>query len=330
VIKRFRAGDYAGRKADTMNARSTLIFLLPSCLVFVAACGVSTLGGGGTGQPGTGGSINNPSSGGYGNSSSTGGSVGSGTGVTCSPSPGGHAISVADLSNACTTDSDCIAVFAGDVCSECTCPNTAIASTEMAAYDSLEAAKQAGCCPNEGPTCECPTIGVPTCQSGTCTLLGGGSADGGTCVPGPGDHTVSTTGFSRACTVDSDCVPVFEGDTCAACTCPNTAIASSQMSAYDSLEGAAHAGCCDVGVCGCPALAATCQSGTCSLYPPAPLCNGRPSPVSCTSTSCPSGFSCSPDPDPTKCHPSGCECTASGWACLADCEMNGSTCYQGL
>jgi len=59
------------------------------------------------------------------------------------------------------------------------------------------------------------------------------------------------------------------------------------------------------------------------------LCGGKPSPLSCTDTSCPDGYACVPDVDPTTCHPSNCACDASGdWACTDDCGMGGSTCRQ--
>jgi hypothetical protein len=56
------------------------------------------------------------------------------------------------------------------------------------------------------------------------------------------------------------------------------------------------------------------------------LCKGVPSSESCTEGSCPSGYVCVPDADPTTCHSSTCSCEDDGWMCTADCGMGGSTC----
>jgi hypothetical protein len=58
------------------------------------------------------------------------------------------------------------------------------------------------------------------------------------------------------------------------------------------------------------------------------LCNGVPSALSCTDTSCPDGYTCVTDPDPTTCHSSSCTCEAQGWACTDDCAQNGRSCVK--
>jgi hypothetical protein len=53
-----------------------------------------------------------------------------------------------------------------------------------------------------------------------------------------------------------------------------------------------------------------------------------PSPVSCSEVSCPDGYTCVADADPSMCHPSQCDCDKGVWVCSDDCMMNGSTCRQ--
>jgi hypothetical protein len=159
-----------------------------------------------------------------------------------------------------------------------------------------------------------------------------GTGTGGSCTPSTGDHNISTSGISLACTQDSDCTVVFTGDACQyPCSCPSGAIASSAMAEYDQKLSAAQEGCCPVKACAlpCPDILVSCQQGVCTLGAPTDVCNGVPSPASCTATSCPSGFSCVPDPDPTTCHPTDCSCVGNGWACDDLCMMNGSSCVKG-
>jgi hypothetical protein len=161
----------------------------------------------------------------------------------------------------------------------------------------------------------------------------GASGTGGTCTNSPGNHTISTAGYSLACTQDSDCMAVYAGDVCHACDCPNTVIAISGLAMYQQQEAAALMGCCPPASdpCPCPLIAVpVCQQGTCVAGTVAQVCGGVPSPVSCTPNSCPSGYTCTPDPVPTTCHPSQCFCAAGSWACSKDCMMNGSTCYIGI
>jgi hypothetical protein len=175
---------------------------------------------------------------------------------------------------------------------------------------------------------------------GTSTLGGGSGGGAGTGAgTGTGSTCGTTTGpitdpsFPVACVEDIDCIPVFLGDTCPQCACPNTAISSAAMDQYNQYEQARQAACCggSSNVCPCPAFAVACQQGTCALVKPIPgLCGGQPSSVSCTANSCPPGYICVKDADPTTCHSSSCACTANGWACTADCGMNGSSCVKGM
>jgi hypothetical protein len=160
-----------------------------------------------------------------------------------------------------------------------------------------------------------------------------GTGTGGACTPSPGDHSISTAGYSLACTKDSDCAVVYAGNLCDVCTCPNAVIATSAQAAYQQEEAAKQAGCCPSGPipCDCPLIAVpVCQQGTCYAGMVTDICGGQPNPESCTVNGCPSGFTCTKDPDPTTCHPSSCSCVNNAWVCSADCMMNGSSCYKGI
>lgn len=87
---------------------------------------------------------------------------------------------------ACQVDSDCAAVFLGNVCTDdCmgNCPNAAIRSTEKTRYDADLAAVQARIMnPNHGTACSC-ALGPAFCRAGLCDihspLEDAGASDGG-------------------------------------------------------------------------------------------------------------------------------------------------------
>jgi hypothetical protein len=178
------------------------------------------------------------------------------------------------------------------------------------------------------------TTGTGTTGTGTTGTGTTGTGTGGSCTPSPGDHMVSTNGYSVACTKDSDCTVVFTGDICGACTCPGgAAIATADLAMYQQQVTEKHVGCCPPTMppCQCPVIAVpVCQQGTCYPGMVTDICGGQPSPESCTASSCPSGWTCMQDPDPTTCHPSNCSCVNNAWVCSQDCMMNGSTCYKGI
>jgi hypothetical protein len=45
---------------------------------------------------------------------------------------------------------------------------------------------------------------------------------------------ISAAGYDQGCTSEVDCTPVYQGDTCALCGCPNTAINSAQVARYEA------------------------------------------------------------------------------------------------
>lgn len=97
-------------------------------------------------------------------------------------------------------------------------------------------------------------------------MIGGGCTSA---VP----HSISTSEFQRSCSVDADCVPVYEGTLtcCGLGECPNAAINQSSFTAYKS-TAAARKPTCD----GVPCLAITilcksaavCTGGTCAFEHP--------------------------------------------------------------
>jgi hypothetical protein len=74
-----------------------------------------------------------------------------------------------DFSTSCTVDADCVAVFLGNVCAQCTCPTTAISRSSKNAYDTEYAAAVKGCGGTPVNTCSCLEV-TAHCASGTCTI----------------------------------------------------------------------------------------------------------------------------------------------------------------
>lgn len=212
---------------------------------------------------------------------------------------------------------------------------------------------------------------------GSSTIGGGGGSDGGTggtggdtaglcngepsplsCTPGS-----CPTGFT--CVVDADpetCHPSgcgceaegwlctadcgMGGSSCVPDDGGTTGLCNGVPSSESCTEGSCPAGytcvtdadptTCHSSSCSCAAEGWVCtadcgtEGASCVADAAAPVCNGVPSPVSCTETGCPADFVCTPDPDPNTCHPSSCSCSAQGWACTDDCGLGGSTCMKGL
>lgn len=82
---------------------------------------------------------------------------------------GSTLISDKGLSKTCTVATDCAAVFIGDACSTCLCPNAAISTSSRAAYDLEVTQAQRLCGPRPAIACDCAQSTVE-CSSGTCTL----------------------------------------------------------------------------------------------------------------------------------------------------------------
>ena len=86
-------------------------------------------------------------------------------------------------------------------------------------------------------------------------------------------HSISTSEFQRSCSVDSDCVPVYEGTLtcCGLGECPNAAINQLSYTAYKSTAASRKPTCNGV-----PCLAITiicksaaiCTGGTCAFEQP--------------------------------------------------------------
>lgn len=83
---------------------------------------------------------------------------------------GGTVIDAARYSRACAQPSDCSAVFAGDACAVCACPNTAISASAKASYDADVAALKKLCGPQPAIACAPCAEPMPTCTNRTCGL----------------------------------------------------------------------------------------------------------------------------------------------------------------
>lgn len=149
---------------------------------------------------------------------------------------------------------------------------------------------------------------------GTSTI--GGGSGGGTGGTGNGTGNGGNgAGF---------CMGELSGVSCTETSCP---------SGYTCVPDADPTTCHSSG-CSCDEeygwlCTADCGQNGSSCVPdtqPSGNCGGLPDPRSCTATSCPAGFTCQVDADPTTCHPSHCDCALDGWVCTDDCGMGGSTC----
>jgi hypothetical protein len=100
--------------------------------------------------------------------------------AACSSSSTNHEIVASDYDQACTKDSDCIAVAVGaDGCCGLPCPNAAINSSSNAQYEEDVATRRETCDP------ALPCIGVPCskyaaiCTKGLCSIGAAQAPDAG-------------------------------------------------------------------------------------------------------------------------------------------------------
>jgi hypothetical protein len=92
-------------------------------------------------------------------------------------------ISVSSYDVSCTQTSDCISIYAGQLCDgDCDCPNATVNASGQSQYDQAISGLQLG-------LCGCPDFPPPECVSGKCVLMGS-AADAGTAF------ACGTTGFT--------------------------------------------------------------------------------------------------------------------------------------
>jgi hypothetical protein len=108
-------------------------------------------------------------------------------GVTSTPDASADAsecmaIGPAGFDEACGSDTDCVAVQAGEICSNgesCICLAASIDTSGEASYDSMVQQALMNVPPSAHPGCSCPYFGAPKCLGGMCTLCGGASQHAG-------------------------------------------------------------------------------------------------------------------------------------------------------
>jgi hypothetical protein len=140
----------------------------------IAVCLVGCVGGPGDGFGGDGGV--GSSSGSSGNSSSGGSSSGS------SGSSGGAStqIRASDFTQSCQVASDCTPIYQGEVCTPCACPNAAIATTQLDAYQSKLTQIRSTCGPLPAIACADCANATPLCAGNKCNVaIGVVPADAG-------------------------------------------------------------------------------------------------------------------------------------------------------
>jgi hypothetical protein len=119
----------------------------------VAACvgGPGPLPEQGGEQPSQGGGIQGAGTAGQGTASKSGGTAESST----------KTIKASEFDRSCTADGDCVAVFEGLVCTQCKCPNAAIAKKDQAKLGSALVDRSAGCPATDDVECApCPPASV--------------------------------------------------------------------------------------------------------------------------------------------------------------------------
>jgi hypothetical protein len=108
--------------------------------------------------------------------------------------------------------------------------------------------------------------------SGGTGTTGSGTGKGNSSSSSTGDcdpaaHTIDMAGFNFECLQASDCNPVFFGDFCGLCDCPNSAINVGDLPKYQA-EVATKAQGTPPGGCFCPVSKAICVQGTCGVEGP--------------------------------------------------------------
>ncbi len=84
----------------------------------------------------------------------------------------------------------------------------------------------------------------------------------------PGSTTLDASRYQTSCQASADCVDVFVGDLCGACTCHNTAISRASQEAYNADVGGIIFWCTHspLDTCGaCAQVTAVCDAGQCTL-----------------------------------------------------------------
>lgn len=82
---------------------------------------------------------------------------------------GGTEVAASHYDQACSLDGDCTAVFQGDVCTPCTCPNAGITAASRAKYEADVARLKAQCGPTPAVACAACTPTRGLCINKTCS-----------------------------------------------------------------------------------------------------------------------------------------------------------------
>lgn len=88
--------------------------------------------------------------------------------------------------------------------------------------------------------------------------------------PGGTPEPLDSNKYSRTCTTSDDCVLAITGNVCQPCKCPDTAIAKSSASQYESDYRARVSQCLNPGgvaCAACPPVKAECEANGCKLVP---------------------------------------------------------------
>lgn len=170
-------------------------------------------------------------------------------GSTNNEDGGGGTIEPADYDQSCGTDTDCALINSGDACGCKVCPDAAINASALNDYQSDLTDAMCG-------AIDCPAIGcgdefLPYCNP-----------DGGSCEARVAEY-VSVEDLDNTCSEDADCAPVFAGEMCSECRCPNAVVNVAEVEEVASRYTVA---CSPPAVdCSCAAPLIRCDEGLCVL-----------------------------------------------------------------
>ena len=83
-------------------------------------------------------------------------------------------------------------------------------------------------------------------------------------------NVIDASAYDRKCVVDGDCAPVYQGDPCAGCLCPNAAVSQAVVTRYQADLASHRAQCGPLPAVPCPSCArrlGLCAGGLCSTRP---------------------------------------------------------------
>lgn len=114
--------------------------------------------------------------------------------------------------------------------------------------------------PGDGFGGDAGVVGSSGGSSGASSTSSSGGSSGSS-------NQIRTSDFSQTCQAAADCVPIYQGEACNSCLCPNAAIASSDLQNYQSKLSTARRSCppSTADCVPCPTPATLCAGNKCNV-----------------------------------------------------------------